>query len=149
MRNKRAEIIANRYLNQLSIFDKLPVKNLRVSQRELIKISSALGDCYKANGKYFLDNMYAEPNLRLVHGEVMGQGELSGISYGHCWCELDGMVLDFSNGRNIELDKRLYYALGQIDRLNNLHTYDQETFSEKISKFGTWGPWDLKTKTGL
>jgi hypothetical protein len=149
MRNTRAATLARRYLEGLSIFDELPKKRVPVSPMEMSKLAASGGDCYKANGKYFLDNMYDEPDLVLVHGEVMGQGELSGISYGHCWCELNGEVLDFSNGREITLDKRIYYALGQIDRLNNLHIYTAEEFSERISEYGHWGPWDLKTKTGL
>ena len=146
---KLSEIIANRYLESLEIFDELPKKKIRVRPSEMRKLASSFGDCYQANGKYFMDNAYRNPNLRLVHGEVMGQGELQGISYGHCWCEDGGEVLDFSNGRDIKIDKRVYYALGQIDRLSNIHIYDQPTFSEMISTHGHCGPGELKTKTGL
>lgn len=146
---KLSEIIATRYLENLEIFDELPKKKLRVRPSEMKKLASAFGDCYQVNGKYFLDHAYRNPNLRLVHGEVMGQGELQGISYGHCWCEEGGEVLDFSNGRDMKIDKRVYYALGQIDRFNNTYVYDQPTFSVMISKYGHWGPWELKTKTGL
>lgn len=144
-----AKRVASRYLEELSIFDTLPKKRVRVRLSDLEKVATTGGDCYQANGKYFMDNAYRNPNLRLVHGEVMGQGELQGISYGHCWCEEGGEVLDFSNGRNIRIDKRIYYALGGIDRLDNCFIYDHLEFSEKISEYGHWGPWDLKTKTGL
>lgn len=147
--DKQASDLASRYLRNLSIFDTLPKKKLKVSPRYMTRLASTGGDCYLANGRYFMDNAYRQPNLRIVHGEVMGQGELQGISYGHCWCEIDGDVLDFSNGREIRIDKRVYYALGSIDRLNNYHTYDLMEFNEKISEFAHWGPWDLKTKTGL
>lgn len=146
---KLSELIASRYLENLQIFDELPKKKLRVRPSEMKKLASVFGDCYQANGKYFLDNAYRNTNLRLVHGEVSGQGELQGISYGHCWCEEGNDVLDFSNGRDLKIDKRVYYALGQIDRFNNTHVYDQPTFSEMISTHGHWGPWELKTKTGL
>lgn len=146
--------VASRFLEALAddptmIFDTLPKKKLRVSPKEMSRLASSGGDCYKANGQYFMDNAHRQPNLRLVHGEVMGQGELQGISYGHCWCEIDGDVLDFSNGREIRIDKRIYYAIGSIDRINNFHTYDLMEFNERLSEFAHWGPWDLKTKTGL
>lgn len=149
--NRRSSVkrVASRYLEELTIFDTLPKKKQRVRPSDLEKVATTGGDCYKANGGYFMDNAYRNPNLRLVHGEVMGQGDLQGISYGHCWCEDGNEVLDFSNGRDIRIDKRVYYALGQIDRLNNYFVYDQVEFSEKISEHGDWGPWDLKTKTGL
>ena len=156
MRRSASEVIRNlemrvahlerqAYLDSLTIFDELPKKKVRVR----VKLSSSGGDCYEANGRYFMDNCYRDPDLRLVHGEVMGQGELQGISYGHCWCEKGNQVLDFSNGRNIKIDKKIYYLLGKIDRLNNTHVYDQKTFNENILEFQHWGPWDLKTKTGL
>jgi hypothetical protein len=107
------------------------------------------GDCYEANGRYFMDNTYRDSDLRLVHGEVMGQGELQGISYGHCWCEKGDEVLDFSNGREIRIEKRIYYLLGRIYRLDNTHVYDLESFNENIEEFQHWGPWELETKTGL
>jgi hypothetical protein len=136
-------------VSTLTIFDTLPKKRVKVKKMDMIKESAVGGDCYKANGDYFMDNAYHEPNLRLVHGEVRGQGELQGITYGHCWCELNGDVLDFSNGRNIKIDKRVYYALGGIDHIDNLHVYDLNTFNKNIEKHGHWGPWDLKTKSGL
>ena len=146
---KLAQIIAARYLENLTLFDEIPKKRVRIKRRDMDKMASRLGDCYEANGRYFMENTYQNPKLRLVHGEVMGQGELQGISYGHCWCEDGNEVLDFSNGRDIKIDKKIYYALGQVDRLNNTFTYDQESFNERISEFEHWGPWDLKTKTGL
>lgn len=106
------------------------------------------GDCYEANGRYFLNNL-GNKNLRLVHGEVTGQGGLAGVNYGHAWLEDGDTVIDVSNGRNLRLPKIVYYALGGIDRNDNYHVYDASKFSQRLTKHEHWGPWDLKTSTGL
>ena len=85
----------------------------------------------------------------LVHAEVMGQGEIEGITFGHAFVIEGGYVFDKSNGRNIVLPKELYYAAGEIDAIGNIHTYDYNQLQEKIIKFGHWGPWDLVTRSGL
>ena len=146
---KLSEVLATKYLENLTLFDVLPKKRVKIRRTDMRRVASALGDCYEANGRYFMDNCYRDPDLRLVHGEVMGQGELQGISYGHCWCEKGNLVLDFSNGRDIKIDKKIYYLLGGIDRLNNTHVYDRDAFNECLDEFYNWGPWHLKTKTGL
>lgn len=106
------------------------------------------GDCYEANGRYFLSNL-GNKNLRLVHGEVTGQGGLAGVNYGHAWLEDGNTVIDVSNGRNLRLPKVVYYALGGIDRNDNYHVYDASKFRQRVTKHEHWGPWDLKTSTGL
>jgi len=79
-----------------------------------------------------------------------GQGSLTGISFGHCWIEVgNDIVIDKSNGNNILMRRSKYYELGKIDKLNNLKKYDYIAFAKAIGKYGHWGPWDLKTKTGL
>lgn len=103
-----------------------------------------LGDCYEAAGRYVINNM--GKRLKLVHGEVAGQGDLSDITFGHAWV-LDGNnVLDVSNGRNLKIPKALYYALGQVDRIGNYFVYSDQEVLEKTLETGTWGPWDLKTR---
>lgn len=84
---------------------------------------TAKGNCYEAAGKYLLDACVANPKcgLTLVYGEVSGQGPLEGLTYGHAWV-LDGdTVIDVSNGRNLRLPRVVYYALGGIDRIGNVH----------------------------
>ena len=117
------------------------------------------GDCYEIAGKHMLEN--AHSNDILCHGEVTGQGELNGIKYGHAWIERGDLVIDKSNGRNIQMPKLVYYILGKIGQPSfdqagnyhegktNVHRYSYPEFSEKILEFGHWGPWDLKTETGL
>lgn len=111
---------------------------------------TATGDCYEAAGKYMLDNSDSE-SLVLVHAEVMGQGPLEGTTFGHAFvvdADMD-FVIDKSNGRNITMPKVLYYAIGQIERLGNYHEYDLAEMKELILRHGHWGPWDLKTRSGL
>jgi hypothetical protein len=111
--------------------------------------SSGGGDCYVANGQEFMDRAFigGDSSMRLVHGEVTGQGPLEGIKYGHAWIEDGNTVYDFSNGRSIVMPKSKYYAIGQIG--DNIHVYTPKQFQKKILQYGHWGPWDLKTSTGL
>ena len=63
---------------------------------------------------------------------------------------LDGnTVVDRSNGRDVRLPQSVYYALGQIDHLGNVHKYSMEEMRRKILDSGHWGPWDLQTESGL
>ena len=110
---------------------------------------SSLGNCYQANGKYMMDEWFRNRKLILCHGEVMGQGALEGTPFGHAWV-LDGnTVIDVSNGRNIRMPKLVYYALGRINDKKNVHQYTWPQMREKVLKHGHWGPWDLKTSSGL
>lgn len=112
---------------------------------------TAQGDCYEAAGKFMMESCLHGPDCTylLVHGEVAGQGPLEGITYGHGWV-LDGdTVIDRSNGRNLRIPKALYYVLGGIDRIGNLHTYTWEEARKLILQYKHWGPWDLKTRSGL
>jgi hypothetical protein len=107
------------------------------------------GDCFEAAGRYFYEHAIGNNNLRLVHGEVEGQGKLGGTRYGHAWVEDGDTVIDVSNGRNLRLPKQVYYLLGHISEIHNLHRYPFITFVEKMTRFEHWGPWDLVTSTGL
>ena len=114
-----------------------------------------VGDCYEAAGKWFMDNAMTgfgaptDPDLRLVHGEVVGRGSLEGVSFGHAWIEDGDKVIDPSNDRMVEMPRSLYYALGSIDHIDNTHRYDVNTFRRRVTTHRHWGPWDLVTSTGL
>ena len=110
---------------------------------------SSGGDCYEAAGKYMMDNCMFGCNLILVHGEVQGQGHLSEVSYGHAWVLDGGTVIDVSNGRNLQLPQEIYYAIGQIDNIGNVHEYTWEEARRLIVDFEHWGPWELETASGL
>lgn len=115
-----------------------------------VRLASGLGDCYEANGQFFMDKAVfpgKDPNMRLVHGEVTGQGPLEGVKYGHAWVEDGNTVIDVSNGRNVRMPKDAYYRLGRIE--DNVHHYTAQEFRRKVTQYGHWGPWDLVTSTGL
>jgi hypothetical protein len=117
-----------------------------------VRIGSPMGDCYEANGRWFSDHALfpgKDKKLRIVHGEVRGQASLEGVQYGHCWIEDGSTVLDFSNGRTVRIPKAVYYEIGGIDQIDNAHTYTPEQFRRKLLDNEHWGPWDLKTSTGL
>lgn len=110
------------------------------------------GDCYEAAAHYILDHCLGmgvkEPNhdLRLVHGEVAGQGPLEGVTLGHAWVEDGDIVIDQSNGQDIRMPKILYYALGGVGELDNIHVYTPEEALEKMREHDVYGPWDLQGK---
>ena len=104
------------------------------------------GDCYVANAKYFQDKFRTNKKARLVHGEVQMQNQYPVITYGHCFIVDGNVVIDVSNGRNIKMNKRLYYLLGRIDEHDNVIEYTQEDVLKNILKYKHWGPWHLKTK---
>ena len=110
----------------------------------------ATGDCYEAAGKFMMDNcMFGRCDLILVHGEVMGQGHLSGVTYGHAWV-LDGeTVIDVSNGKNLQMPRDVYYSIGQISNIGNVHEYTWDEARRLIVEKEHWGPWQLETSTGL
>ena len=120
-----------------------------------------LGDCYEVHGKMMLNP--SGRNFILVHAEVMGQGQLAGIPYGHCFLinKMTGTVTDRSNGRNIQMPKEIYYMLGKIDqseywddtmgyvsRTPKIFEYTQEEAQAFMLETGTFGPWELETESG-
>jgi hypothetical protein len=118
------------------------------------KKPKATGDCYEAAFKFIMDecNFTPENSKRyiLVHAEVMGQGEIEGITFGHAFVVKDHtLVIDRSNGRNLEMPAFLYYAIGQIQDIGNEHQYTWEEARKKAVEIGTYGPWDLVTESGL
>ena len=118
------------------------------------------GDCFEAAGKLMMDLSMAGEDMsdvRLVHGEVIGEGPVEGIKFGHAWVEKlnelpEGFgkmewVLDYSNGGKTEMPKALYYCLGKIAA--NTHHYTYPEMSSKCTEVENWGPWDLETESGL
>ena len=120
---------------------------------------TATGDCYEAAAHYILsigNSMYggtpgAASNLRVVHAEVAGQGPLEGTTFGHGFVVdmAADMVIDKSNGRDLQLPRMLYYAIGGIDEIGNYHEYTYDETVAKMLQTGHYGPWDLKTSSGL
>jgi len=115
--------------------------------RDIAKIPKSCkgGDCYCASGRYVMSHGFSNPNLKLVHGEVTGQGKIQGIKYGHAWIEDGEEVIDVSGGRFLKLPKVIYYAIGRIEE-DKVFKYDVRQVIDKTSETGNWGPWDLQTK---
>lgn len=101
------------------------------------------GDCYQANGRKILDKP-ENSGWVLCHGLVTGQGKIAGLQFGHCWCEDDEQVYDYSNSRNITIPKVLYYALGNIEKV---FRYKPSEVRKIVIEDGTWGPWEKEAKT--
>ena len=110
----------------------------------------ALGDCYEAAYKYIMKEGISR-DLILVHAEVMGQGKIEGITYGHAFVvdNSSQIAIDKSNGRDIELPVSFYKMIGRIDDINNLFEYTRIQALDKSLETGTYGPWELVTKSGL
>jgi len=147
-------------------FENIKNKNYKIklantfnlSQRRIPKKNKG-GNCYEVAAKYVLDSVFKgkqnkdiendkspienKENIFLVHGEVTGQKDISGIKYGHAWVEEGDMVLDMSNNRNIHLPKAVYYALGNITKTIR---HSPEETRNKILEYGHWGPWELQTE---
>jgi hypothetical protein len=122
-----------------------------------------MGDCYEVHGRFMLENFSEANDYTLVHAEVMGQGRLAGVPYGHCFLihKPTDTVRDMSNGRDIEMPRAIYYLLGKIDqseywddtagrvsRTPKIFEYTREETMHWMSETGTFGPWELETESG-
>ena len=105
------------------------------------------GDCFDSSFEFMVENSIFNKieNLKLVHGVVSGQGDLSGYRYTHAWCEDDDYVYDNSNGRNLKIPKMLYYAIGNINPKQGKY-YNTEQFRRMVSHHKTKGPWEIENK---
>ena len=121
------------------------------------------GDCYEVHGRFMLNNFKEGDEYTLVHAEVIGQGRLAGVPYGHCFLihKATDTVMDMSNGRYIKLARYVYYLLGKIDqsryyddevglveRTPKIFEYTREEAMNWMAETGTFGPWELETESG-
>lgn len=107
-------------------------------------MAKKLGDCYQANGRYLTDKMNTsdENKYVLCHGTpLLGRDHKP---YGHAWIEKGNMVIDKSNGKDIKIDKSLYYAIGNIPAkgYKKIYKYTPTEAAIKMLKHKHWGPWD-------
>jgi predicted ABC-type ATPase len=114
------------------------------------------GDCYQTAGDFVINSRLHKNKIKfvgephVVHAQVTGQGAISGLKYGHAWIEDDQLVYDYSNGRELVIPKDFYYAVGKVKKTKP--RYFKYTFDEARKKMldsGHYGPWDLKTESGL
>jgi len=100
------------------------------------------GNAFEAAIDYMLNASLLEnrKNLVLVHGKVVGQGPIKGITYMHAWIEDGDEVIDVSDGKNIKMSKFLYYSIGNV---SETHKYTVDRMKNQIMKFQTMGPWTV------
>ncbi len=98
------------------------------------------GDCYVAASRFLL-MLGSGANAHLVHGEVEGQGRIAGVRYGHAWVEINGAVIDPSNGRNLCMNRERYYRIGKIAAAK-VRRYSFREMVEATAQFGHYGPWE-------
>ena len=98
-----------------------------------------------ANGRVVM-NMMSAPDAKkwiLCHG--VGILRTDGKPFGHAWVEYGNKCIDKSNGKSIELPKKIYYALGNIPvKGHKIYKYSPEETGLKMVRNRHWGPWDSK-----
>jgi hypothetical protein len=97
------------------------------------------GDCYRAAARFIL-SLGADTDACLVHGEVSGQGKLAGRRYGHAWVEINGVVIDPSNGRAICMGRVQFYELGKIAG-RQVRRYCWKEVIRELGSSAHYGPW--------
>jgi len=98
------------------------------------------GTCYQDAMKYMMSHS-TDRGLMLCHGLVTGQGDIEGVIYNHAWVEKGNKVIDETIP--ITVDKRVYYAIGNISE-KNVYRYTHNEMNEKVVEFKTYGPWEKK-----
>ena len=111
------------------------------------------GDCMVAaaqlmlryNTPYFGEQLKANHTPFLVHALVRGQGSCRGKRFPHAWIEDGDMVIDKSNGKDIRMEAKVYYAIGGV-KPKEKGAYVKYSFNAmkmKLNKTKHYGPWEL------
>jgi hypothetical protein len=130
---------------------------IKLAKGGKVKSKNQLGDCYQSAGNMVMDYKGNNNNEikfigtpYLVHAEVSGQGDIEGIRYGHAFIVDDVFVYDYSNNSKIVLRKSIYFRIGKIiEKKPIFYKYTFEEAMKIMTKTMNYGPWDLKTKSGL
>jgi hypothetical protein len=98
------------------------------------------GDCFATANRLGIAMGYD-----IIHALVWGQGPLAGKRFPHAWCEHKGKAIDKSNGNDVNINKRVYYAIGQIDPKERgaFVRYTPDEARRMMAKHLHHGPWDL------
>ena len=107
-----------------------------------------LGDCFEVAATWVAyASLHDDPKETvLVHGIVAGTGgSIKGIRYCHAWVEVGDHVVDLSCGRDIKLEKDLYYIIGQISP-EKVVRYKREEVKDRLFKSEHYGPWELDSR---
>ena len=113
-------------------------------------LQTKLGDCYEVAANITLYGLTIESldevEYLLCHGNVAGQGHLTGIRFDHAWLEWRHeptamtFVADYSNGNEVILPVSYYYALGVIDP-SEVRRYTREETLRMLLKHQHYGAW--------
>ena len=98
----------------------------------------AKGDCFRRNGKLFLEQYKNEPEARLVHGVVANA--IDGQPMSHCWIEHGELCVEFLDGAPFMIPKHYYYELGHVIETVK---YSYKEFMENLLQYEHWGHWEL------
>ena len=102
-----------------------------------------MGNCYKANANKILWDAKFQDAV-LIHGVVKNGKDNKPM--GHCWIELDGVCYDFSNNKEWEVKKAVYYIAGWINTYQaggyTNYKYTKKQVQENILTIGHWGAWE-------
>jgi len=126
------------------------------------------GDCFESAVRVMNEVLSSEDKktAKICHGVPMGQGKIEGIRFDHAWVEVTRktdfgdadpsnpqvkfmmerfstqvIVYDYSNGRELQMPRELYYAIGQIDSDDVKRFSAQEAYNQ-MSEKGFYGPWE-------
>jgi hypothetical protein len=148
---------SGKYSQDNDLLDELGIAHEKFKTGGKISKKNKHGDCYVVAGRIALNNRLPKGENRefvgepyVTHAQVMGQGAIAGLKYGHAWVEDDVYVYDYSNGRELKIPKVVYYKLGQV--IEQQPIYFKYTFGEakrKMAETGHFGSWDLITESGL
>jgi hypothetical protein len=121
-------------------YNKFRIKNILRKTQEVTTATEATGNCFEVAANYVVENsiLRGNKNLILVHGEVIGQGPISGVKHWHAWVEDGDIAIDLSNGKDITISKSLYYAIGKI---SNTKQYNPDQTRKLLLKYKHFGPW--------
>ena len=148
---------SGKYSQDNDLLDELGIAHEKFKTGGKISKKNKHGDCYVVAGRIALNNRLPKGENRefvgepyVIHAQVIGQGAIEGLKYGHAWVEDDVYVYDYSNGRELKIPKVVYYKLGQV--IEQQPIYFKYTFGEakrKMAETGHFGSWDLITESGL
>ena len=110
------------------------------------------GDCFSTANRLAMQLGRDEekyPNLKVAHGVPMGaEGTpIDGVRFHHGWVEYDDpdtglpMVIDKSNGNDVEMPAFQYYMLGEIEEWN-VNTYTPLEVTKHQIRTRHHGPWE-------
>jgi hypothetical protein len=126
---------------------------MRTFDQYLVERHDGDGDCMEAaanfmmacHSNYFGEQEKGMKDAVLVHALVYGQGMVAGLRFPHAWVESGDRVIDRSNGRDIRMEKKVYYALGGIkpNEKGTYFKYNYQQMKRKLIGTGHYGPWDL------